>query len=87
MFEHRKKSCEAAILLVWDYAYNSIISKKLRESSFSFLLYWVVFSVVYLCLTTMAPTMLPILFFLLYYYSEVIVFYNHEPLLLLCELN
>ena len=22
MFEHRKKSCEAAILLVWDYAYN-----------------------------------------------------------------
>ncbi|EDT1518613.1 hypothetical protein CLJ11_004901, partial [Salmonella enterica subsp. enterica serovar Anatum] len=40
------------------------------------------FSLVDWCLIKMAPVVLSVLFFLLCYYSEVIVFYNHEPLLL-----
>lgn len=69
MFEHRKKSCKAVILLVRGYAYNYIISKKLRESSFTFSLCFSVFQgMLYSLITTI---------------SEVIVSNNHEPLLLL----
>ncbi|MBE5203577.1 hypothetical protein IG612_13365 [Pectobacterium sp. FL60-S17] len=69
MFEHSKKSCEALILLGWDSAYNQIISKKLRESSFPFSLCAGCFTWEYVV-------------FFWFIFSEVIVSYNHEALLM-----